>query len=916
MATSTRFYHRPVAPLPDPSTLPFPGNLICNCHDCGLRDGATRPVPGDGPIPSEVMLTGQNPGFSEDQNGKPFIGASGQYLDSLLFAASIPRDMVYITNLVHCMTSGNRPPKPAEIFTCRKWLDIELSAVDPLIIVAMGAPAIAHFLGTNAGTVEHLHGKPVEVVIDGKTRIILPCYHPAAALRDTTLIRQCSEDFNVLRGLIKGHSPSDYIVQDEYPNPEYRVADTPKLLAQVVSEIREVGQVAIDVETIHSDTQLWSAQISTRPGTAWFIPVGSDFKGRMDTTKWNAEVIIHHYLNDVKWLDIPANNFFDTMVASYLLGQAQGLKELASRLCGMRMINYSEMVRPGQHKLAVQYLTEAATREWPDPVPVEEVKWDNKAGKIVSKLRKPWHISRKMKGILADAVNNPSTDAYKRWREIEEVERLPVEKKLGLMPESSLADISFVDAVQYAAKDSDATMRVKLKLEKMLTDAGLDFVFHVDTAILPMVREMMDNGMPVDVDYFQSLSTDYAKRMALKADELAAMVGHPFNPSSSTQVATVVYGELGFKPTAFTPGKEISTDDQELKKVKHPASTGIILYRRMAKLKGTYSDNMVKSAHPDANGVQRMHTVITTTRVETGRLSSKKDDNGDGANLQNIPTRGKEGKAIKKGFIASPGKILAEGDLGQIEICTQAHLANCRGLIELFSRGGDPHTETAARLFGVPLEEAKKDKYRYPCKRAGFGIIYLIGPQGLANQIQEYIADLAMEGEPIEIDAWTEDECARFITEYYKLYPEIRDYQYEQAAMARRHGYVVDLFNRRRYIPELQCPIQSVQEEGKRKAANFPVTATAQEIIKTAMGRLWREIQGTEWQSRSLTLMQIHDSLVDELDDDEKFIREFLTWKRDVMTGVVKLRVPVKVDFKVGYNWAELKKYEFKETAK
>jgi DNA polymerase-1 len=326
-------------------------------------------------------------------------------------------------------------------------------------------------------------------------------------------------------------------------------------------------------------------------------------------------------------------------------------------------------------------------------------------------------------------------------------------------------------------------------------------------------------------------------------------------------------------------------------------------------MKGTYADNLLHYNRLDANGTPRIHTVLTTTRVETGRLSSKKDDNGEGAALQNIPTRNKEARQIKYAFIAPSGKLLLEGDLAQIEMCTQAHLANCKGLIELFLSGKDPHTTTASNIFGVPYEEAKKDKYRYPCKRAGFGVIYLIGAQGLHNQISEYISDLEMEGEKVEIDAWTEQDCQKFIDDYYALYPEIKDYQMEMAAMARRYGFTVDLFGRRRFIPEVSCPVRSIQEAGLRQAANFPVTSSAQGIIKLAMGELWRELPKTGWRGKVKWLMQIHDSLLVELDNDPDFVKEYISWMREIMCGVVKLAVPVKVDFKTGTKWGEMAKF-------
>jgi DNA polymerase-1 len=303
-----------------------------------------------------------------------------------------------------------------------------------------------------------------------------------------------------------------------------------------------------------------------------------------------------------------------------------------------------------------------------------------------------------------------------------------------------------------------------------------------------------------------------------------------------------------------------------------------------------------------------MHTVLKTTRVGTGRLSSSKDDNGEGANLQNIPTRNKEAKAIKNGFIAPDGKILIEADYSQVEMRCQAHLAKCKGLIELFNRGGDPHAETAAKFFGVSLEVAKKDKYRYPCKRGGFGIIYLISGEGLSSQINEYIADLEMEGEPVEVEPWDVQAAKKFIADYYRMYPEIRDYQQEQLAHARRFGYVQDMFGRIRYIPEVACPIRSIQETGARMAANMPVTASAQGIIKAAMGKLWRDLPQTKWAKDVLWEMQIHDSLIVEVSEDKAVYKPYLKWMKDVMCNVVHMLVPVGVDFKVGKKWGELEK--------
>lgn len=887
----------PPPPLPDPETLLFPGALVRQCKDCGLSEKCRAPVPGENIDPSvDILFVAQNPGKVEDQNGQPLIGPTGQYFESLLFQARIPRDTVAITNLVKCLTLGNRQPSPAEIRACSKWLDLEVDAVDPYIIVAMGKPATEHFLGPDCGSMELLNGKPIWL----NGRIILPTYHPAAALHDTSKLRQCSDAFQVLQGLVGGSTWRAYHVRDEYPNPEYRVADTPQLLKRMRDEAHDSGGFGLDTEQCRGKP--WSYQVSAYPGTGWFVPIPENHNGRIDFTDWPATAIVHFYLHDIQYVKLRDDGFSDSMTLAYLTGEVQGLKELGRRLCGVPMQDYREIVRPGQQKLSMEYLFNALKQEWPDPPPIEETKWDNKKGEIITRLRKPWHISRKMNKMLNDMESNYDLDLWARWHSIPAEERAVVESVLGTMPESSLADIPRDQAIEYAVRDSDITLRVHHKLMKIIDKLGLNFVQYIDLGILPMVNAMMANGMAVDLDHYRRLSEDYDHRMRLKAAELAAMVGHSFNPASSQQVATVVYEELGFKPTKFTTTGLISTDDAELKKTGHPVAEDVIRYRGIQKLKSTYADALSAWAVPDSLGVPRVHTTLKTTRVETGRLSSSDP------NLQNIPTRNKEAKAIKNGFVASDGKVLLEGDLGQIEMRTQAHLANCKGLIELFNRGGDPHTETAAKLFGVPLEEAAKDKYRYPSKRGGFGIIYMIGGHGLSTQINEYIADLKMEGVPVEIEPWDEDRCAGFIEEYYKLYPEIRVYQRTQLAQARRHGYVQDMFGRIRYIPEVSCPIRSVQEAGARMAANFAVTASAQGIIKAAMVEVWQGLPDTPWRDAK-TVMQIHDSLLFELDDNDAYVREFVSWLRKVMTGVAKLAVPIEVDFKTGKRWGEMEKF-------
>ncbi len=871
------------------------GDLIRSCSACEWRRYSTAPVPGSGPIPCRVMFIAQNPAKEEDNRGEPLVGQAGKMFNSILQGIGVFREEVYLANTVCCRgpTSDAVPP-PAIVRACSHWLDLELSVVQPEIVVLMGAPAMKRLLGPDCGTVEHLHGKPI--VSDG--RVYLPCYHPAAAIHDTALLRHLYDDFRILRGLLAGVPPSDYIIRDLYPNPIYTEITSEFELHHLESDIASAGFAAADVETVNN--KLWSVQVSLEPGTSYFI--GGDLAPlfRFPTT---AEIVFHYYLYDYHF--IQANRFLDTIIMAYLLGLPQGLKELASRFCGMEMQSYSDMVSAYGHDKAIAFLEQVSGQRWPNPEPIIESAWDNKAGMVISKTHHPQPVERRVKRILADIINEPETDPFTRWNAIDGFSRRNVESVLGPMPGSTIADVDHDKAVWYSSRDPDATLRVYQALLPRIHELGLDYVLRsIDLPILSMVQEMMDIGFAVDRTHLSNLSTDYARRMADIAEKLASQVGHTFNPGSSQQVAEVVYGELGFKPTKRTTTGIVSTDDQELKKVKHPVVNGILEYRRLAKNKDSFADALLgrSVSHPD--GTNRVHTTIKTTRTETGRLSSADP------NLQAQPTRNKEGKAIRKGFVASPGWRLGEGDVSQAEVRVLAHESKCEALIELFNRGGDPHTETAMRIFGLPEGVARQEKYRYPTKRLNFGVIYMISPEGLSAEITEYISDLIIEGTPVEIEPWSVDDCSRLITDWYKLYPEVRDYQFEKVAQARRYGYVTDMFGRIRYVPEVYCPIRSVQEAGARQAGNMPIQAAVAGIVKIAMARLWRERPRLGWQNKVRFLMQIHDSVVLEIVDDDAFIKGCGSWLIRALTQTVKLLVPLEAEFKIGQNWGEMKELE------
>lgn len=401
--------------------------------------------------------------------------------------------------------------------------------------------------------------------------------------------------------------------------------------------------------------------------------------------------------------------------------------------------------------------------------------------------------------------------------------------------------------------------------------------------MLAVVKEMMATGMRVDLEALNSLSTHCITLMQEQADKVASIAGYGFNPNSDTEVRKYVYGTLGFKPTKLTKeSREASTNDKELSKVNHPVIKPILEYRKIAKVRDSYAEKLPKYAVLDNNGNHIIHCTIRLTGTDTGRLKVSDPP------LQTLPVRTELGKRVRHAFLARPGCVMVFVDLSQIEMRGLAHESKCRNLIQLFNSGGDIHTDTATKVFGVSREEAKLDKYRKPIKNVNFGVVYGISAQGLYNLMVEN-----------EVEGWSLDDCDRLITDYFKLYPEIRTYTQETIAYAIRNGCVRDMFGRRRIIPEIKSPFEWVRQEGFRQAGNGPIQMGAQGILKLATNRMYHERQTLPFKF----LMQIHDELVVEC--PEELADEVAGFVKHYMEHTTKLSVPVLAESKISKRWGD-----------
>ncbi len=561
---------------------------------------------------------------------------------------------------------------------------------------------------------------------------------------------------------------------------------------------------------------------------------------------------------------------------------------------------------------------------YPITPPIEFMSWNNREGRLVIKSRSPLNIMLKLRGIIRDQEDS---EPEERLAQIDEIELVNVVARIGDLPETSIADVSEEVSVPYACRDADTTLRVAHKIMPLMYETGAASVLYLqDLPILPIVLRMMRNGMKIDVDRFKEISLELMHKLGFSSVSAAQKAGdmiygglHPgdapeygFNPNSTHQVAQVLYeltswpansreqkamlkpGTQKLQPTKYTDTGLPSTADKELQKIKSvfPHAAGLVTditdYREYLKLKSTYADPLPLKIGEDG----RLHTSFLTVNTETGRLASRDP------NLMNIPVRSEMGKRIRYAFVCECGFSFLAIDYSQIEMRVVMHISGCVRGIQLFRDGRDLHTETAATIFGVSLDEAGKDQYRFPVKRLGFGVIYGITEYGLSDL-------MIQEG----VEGWDRQRCRAFIKDYFKIFPEIEQFQKWTKAFVKEMGYVEDIFGRRRYIPEVTSAVPKVIAMGERMAINMPVQSGAQGIIKRAMVVVNEEIQKRpEWEGKIYDIIQNHDELIWEVDDS--ILEEAAVVIHEKMESVVSLSIPVTCDIEIGKDWGSLKKWK------
>lgn len=414
--------------------------------------------------------------------------------------------------------------------------------------------------------------------------------------------------------------------------------------------------------------------------------------------------------------------------------------------------------------------------------------------------------------------------------------------------------------------------------EPQLRELALDRVLsEIELPGVCVLRAMEKIGVKLDTAQLAVVAKRIREQAAELEREIWELAGTEFTIGSPQQLAEILFVKLGL--SRKRRGKTgFSTDARVLQSIRdeHPIVAKIERYRELSKLVQTYLDALPHWIDPSDG---RLHTTFLQTNTTTGRLASINP------NLQNIPIRTETGREIRSCFTAEPGNLLLSIDYSQVELRILAHIADEPILKEIFRRGGDVHSETAAAVFGVDPSDLTV-AMRSKAKMINYGIVYGLSAFGMADRL-----------------SISEEEAQEFIDRYFERFARVRQLISDATTQAIQHGYVSTLFGRRREIPEIQSPQWATRKLGERLAVNMVIQGTAADIIKLAMIRCHTALADSGYQTR--LVLQIHDELLFEGPEGEmEAVTQLLAHE---MIAACELDPPLAVDCGVGPNWLAAK---------
>jgi DNA polymerase-1 len=462
--------------------------------------------------------------------------------------------------------------------------------------------------------------------------------------------------------------------------------------------------------------------------------------------------------------------------------------------------------------------------------------------------------------------------------------------------ESERTNATYDDIIEYGRSFFQVTTFADTQkaLKQKVKEAGLwDIYSDIEEPLIEVVDSMKTQGINLDVSYLKTLSTKLHKELSSLEKSIFKQAETEFNLNSPKQLGEVLFDKLELKPKLAkkTAGGQRSTKESELEKLRdeHPIIPEILRYRELQKLVSTYIDNLPALVGEDG----KIHSTLLQTGTTTGRMASRDP------NLQNIPARTKEGRAIRKAFVAEPGYTLVAIDYSQIELRIAAILSGDPNMIDIFKRGEDVHRGVALRVFGVDAEEVTDDMRRQ-AKVINFGILYGMGVNALRQNLG---------GDT------TRQAAQEFLNAYFNTFTRLAEYLEETKSSARQLGYTETLFGRRRHFPGISSSVPFIRAQAERMAINAPIQGTQSDIIRIAMVKIFTYIRDLKLTGDVRLLLQVHDELIFEIKDEK--LGATVPTILEIMTSVLDIEktkgVPILAEIKTGSNWEDLTSKKLKD---
>ncbi|GAA4204417.1 DNA polymerase I [Pedobacter jeongneungensis] len=443
--------------------------------------------------------------------------------------------------------------------------------------------------------------------------------------------------------------------------------------------------------------------------------------------------------------------------------------------------------------------------------------------------------------------------------------------------QGTMRDVPVIDVVDYAAEDADVTLQLAHIFEPKLKELNAaKLAEEIENPLVYVLADIEKEGVRIDIETLKAYSKELETEIIKFEQNVYDKAGIKFNLASPKQLGEVLFDKLQLDPKAKkTKTGQYQTGEDVLTALasKSDIVQDILDFRQLQKLKSTYVDALPLMVNPKTG---RVHTSYNQAVAATGRLSS------NNPNLQNIPIRTERGREVRKAFIArDENHILLSADYSQIELRIIAEISKEENMLDAFSKGIDIHTATAAKVYGVSIEEVDGTQRRN-AKAVNFGIIYGQSAFGLSQNL----------GIPRK-------EAAEIIEQYFAQYPGIKRYMSDTMNFARENGFVETIMGRRRYLRDINSANQTVRGFAERNAINAPIQGSAADMIKIAMINIHKEMKAQNLQS-TMT-MQVHDELVFDVVRSEKEVMKAII--QDKMANAIKLTVPIVVEIGEGDNW-------------